>query len=44
MLTSNRMIAGLVAACGAVLLVFGLWPEIDLAVTGGFYDGTRFSG
>lgn len=42
MLTSNQMIAGLVAACGAVLLVFGLWPQIDLAVTGYFYDGTRF--
>ena len=37
------MIAGLILASGVILLVFGLWPQMDLVVAGYFYDGTRFA-
>lgn len=42
MWSSNRMIAALVLASVLVLVVFGIWPQLDLAVAGLFYDGTKF--
>ena len=35
---SNKIIIGLVGLIGATVLVFGIWPGIDLAVTGYFHD------
>lgn len=40
---SNRTIALLVGLIGLTLLIFGIWPGIDLAVTGYFHDATGFS-
>ncbi len=42
MWSSNRTIAALIAASGLLLVIFGLWPQIDLAVAGYFYDGAQF--
>ena len=39
---SNRTIALLVGLIGLTLLIFGLWPGIDLAVTGYFHDASGF--
>lgn len=39
---SNRTIALLIGLIGLTLLVFGLWPGIDLAVSGYFHDATGF--
>lgn len=35
---STKFIAALVGLIGLTLLIFGLWPGIDLAVTGYFHD------
>lgn len=35
---SNKTIAALVGLIGVTLVVFGLWPGIDLAVSGYFHD------
>ena len=35
---NNKIIFGLICAIGLTLLLFGIWPKIDLAVTGYFYD------
>jgi len=40
---SNKTIASLVGLIGVTLLIFGLWPGIDLAVTGYFYEATGFA-
>ncbi|MES2435224.1 MAG: phosphatase PAP2 family protein [Pseudomonadota bacterium] len=37
---SNSIIAALVALIGLTLLVFGIWPGIDLAVSGFFHDAS----
>ena len=39
---SNRTIALLVGLIGLTLVIFGLWPGIDLAVSGYFHDATGF--
>ena len=39
---SNRTIALLIGMIGLTLLVFGLWPGIDLAISGYFHDATGF--
>ena len=39
---SNKTIAALVGLIGLTLVVFGLWPGIDLAVSGYFHDATGF--
>jgi lipid A 4'-phosphatase len=41
-LSSDRSIASLIAASALVLLVFGIWPQLDLATSGYFYDGALF--
>lgn len=41
-MTSNRTIALLVGLIGLTLLIFGLWPGIDLAVSGYFHDASGF--
>lgn len=40
---SNKAIAVLVGLIGLTLLVFGLWPGIDLAATGYFHSATGFA-
>lgn len=40
---SNRIIALLVGLIGLTLLIFGLWPGIDLALSGYFHDATGFA-
>ncbi|MGV8949754.1 MAG: phosphatase PAP2 family protein [Cypionkella sp.] len=38
--SSNRSIAALIAASALVLLIFGIWPQLDLATSAYFYrDG-----
>ena len=39
---SNRTIALLIGLIALVLLIFGIWPGIDLAVSGYFHDSTGF--
>jgi lipid A 4'-phosphatase len=39
---SNRVIASLTAMIGLVLVIFGLWPGIDLTVSGYFHDASGF--
>lgn len=39
---SNSTIAVLVGLIGLTLLIFGLWPGIDLAISGYFHDATGF--
>ncbi len=39
---SNRTIALLVGLIGLTLLIFSLWPGIDLTVSGYFHDATGF--
>lgn len=39
---SNKTIAILVGLIGLTLLIFGLWPGIDLAVSGYFHDASGF--
>ena len=39
---SNRIIALLVGLIGLTLVIFGLWPGIDLAVSGYFHDASGF--
>lgn len=36
------LIYGLIAACSVTMLVFGIWPGIDLAVSGYFYSADGF--
>ncbi len=38
----NRTLVGLVAAIAATLVVFAIWPKIDLAVSGFFYGPEGF--
>ena len=42
MLNLDRLIVALIATSGLVLLVFGIWPQLDLRVAGYFYDGAQF--
>jgi lipid A 4'-phosphatase len=37
-----KMTLGLLAASALVLLIFGFWPQIDLATSALFFDGTTF--
>lgn len=39
---SNSTIAALVALIGLTLLIFGIWPGLDLAITSYFHDATGF--
>ncbi|MDB5665447.1 phosphatase PAP2 family protein [Cypionkella sp.] len=39
---SNKTIALLVGLIGLTLLIFGLWPGIDLTISGYFHDATGF--
>jgi lipid A 4'-phosphatase len=41
--TSNRCIAALVLASALVLLIFGLFPSLDLRSSGEFYNGSVFA-
>lgn len=42
MLTDRRTIPVLLALTGAVFVIFGVWPGIDLAVSGLFHDASGF--
>ena len=39
---SNKMIASLIGLILLTLLIFGIWPQIDLAVSSYFHDATGF--
>ena len=39
---TDLALAALLAATMAVMLVFGLWPGLDLAASAQFYDGSGF--
>jgi lipid A 4'-phosphatase len=41
--TGNRSIATLIAASALVLLIFGLFPQLDLSTSGEFYNGSLFA-
>lgn len=42
-MTSNRTLAALVAAILLTFAIFAKWPQIDLVVSGAFFDGTGFA-
>lgn len=39
---NDLVLAALLAATAVVMLVFGLWPGLDLAASARFYDGSGF--
>lgn len=43
MWTGNRSIAALIIASALVLLIFGLFPNLDLLSSGEFYNGSLFA-